>query len=329
MEIKNLKDNFKFYVSILALVLVSAGILSQSKAQEKKTSSYPRVVAYIGEVVINGQKAPMGRLTFKVPLRERAQFEVGSEGFVEVALDATRSFRVLKNSKVVLPVVNWESGQVPVVLLEKGELQWNQSGAGSYNIALRSGLFEFIVPEGDFVFAFDPAKAWAGVKVLKGQIVFSGLNAEDEVVVKEGFQGGFQGRIEEGQIAYDILLKGKKIAKGLLTPLTPIPAEELAAPAKSRAAAHKRQKDLEQKKQQALKQAQKGGAICKNPWGKFNECSYTCEGNPKGAKECLLEKGASCVRRRCNANGEWAEALKLDPQNNSTTCESSVRVGAC
>lgn len=53
-------------------------------------------------------------------------------------------------------------------------------------------------------------------------------------------------------------------------------------------------------------------AICSSPQGKWNECLWTCENNPKGADRCRTDlPQVSCVRRRCNANGKWGDAQRL------------------
>jgi len=52
--------------------------------------------------------------------------------------------------------------------------------------------------------------------------------------------------------------------------------------------------------------------ICGAPSGAFNQCSFTCEGNPKSEKTCRTDlKGVTCVRRICNANGVWADETRM------------------
>jgi hypothetical protein len=62
--------------------------------------------------------------------------------------------------------------------------------------------------------------------------------------------------------------------------------------------------------------------ICRKPSGRLNQCSWTCENNPKRAKICMIGKPhVVCVRSRCNANGEWAEPTPL-PAAESDRCSS-------
>lgn len=55
-----------------------------------------------------------------------------------------------------------------------------------------------------------------------------------------------------------------------------------------------------------------GDEICVEPKGKFNQCSWTCEGNPKSEKKCRTDlPGVSCVRRLCRANGQWGDPQRM------------------
>ncbi len=130
------------------------------------------------------------------------------------------------------------------------------------------------------------------MKVLEGFLEFSALNGEEHIKVKAGERGIFQGVIEGGEIAYDILLKGKKIPKGQLLAVKPIDSKEMAKVAE---AEKKRLKDIERKKQNEMARASKSkrpGAICEGPSGKLNECVWLCLNNPKNEKKsCLVGKG--------------------------------------
>ncbi len=60
------------------------------------------------------------------------------------------------------------------------------------------------------------------------------------------------------------------------------------------------------------RKAKRDVEICDRPKGFFNQCAWTCVGNPSGEKNCRVElPQVSCVRTRCNANGKWADEKKL------------------
>jgi hypothetical protein len=70
--------------------------------------------------------------------------------------------------------------------------------------------------------------------------------------------------------------------------------------------------------------------LCTAPNGRFNQCSFTCEGNPKGEKRCRTDlTNVSCVRKLCRASGLWSEPTRL-PASQSTQClPSQTVVGDC
>lgn len=70
-----------------------------------------------------------------------------------------------------------------------------------------------------------------------------------------------------------------------------------------------------------------GDSLCTSPRGTFNQCSFTCEGNPAGEKgRCRTDlPGVACVRRLCRANGAWVEPKRL-PASESTRCQVNKTV---
>lgn len=71
-------------------------------------------------------------------------------------------------------------------------------------------------------------------------------------------------------------------------------------------------------------------SLCRSPAGSFNQCSWTCEGNKKGASSCRSDlPGVQCVRRLCRASGKWAEPTVL-PTKRGIECQASQPiVGDC
>jgi hypothetical protein len=69
--------------------------------------------------------------------------------------------------------------------------------------------------------------------------------------------------------------------------------------------------------------------ICTEPIARYNQCSWTCEGNPKGEKKCRTDmEGVKCVRRLCRANGTWGDAKRL-PASESESCKNVPVVKDC
>jgi hypothetical protein len=312
---------------------VLLSLLSLAASTAWSAPKYPAVEEVQGSVSLTGKDGKKIKLTSKTPLQEKALFETSDDSTVRIALDGVRQFVVLPSSAVLLPTISWEGGEAPVLILRSGSVRWKQkeSEKPSYNTVLRTDLYEFLPPAGDFIFHINGPKAYGEVKVLKGSIEFSALNGETTVQAKSGEQVGFQGMVEGGEIAYDVLLKGKKIPRGNLTPVTKISEKELASFDGAEKKRQAQAAQLAKKQQKSAQAAKKAGAICSNPSALFNECSWVCVGNPKGEKkQCLLgNPGVSCQRHRCNANGEWAEETVLGAQNASNNCKAQPVVAPC
>lgn len=319
------RRNLKVVLSVLVLCFAGASFAAPPK--------YPILSEWQGQVWVTGKDGKRELVKAKTPLREKALIETAPAGFAKIILDDVRTVSLLSGTEVFLPAISWEGGEAPVLILKTGDIFWEQAVGkkGAYNTALRSDLFEFIAPAGDYVLSINPAKAYASVKVLEGTLVFSAMNAEESIKVQRGQQVGFQGVIEEGEIAYDILLKGKKIPKGHLLAVQPVDPSELNQRAENEKKLKAEKASLEKKSKAAAAKFKKDGYICAGPPAKFNQCAWICENNPKKEKKrCLTsETGVSCVRQRCNANGQWAEKTPLDAEKGSTVCQANSIVAAC
>lgn len=315
-------------MEFLKISSVALSLILASSAWAKK--SYPVLLSVQGKVWITGAKDRKTPAKKNELLRGHALIETDAGSEVSIAWDADRELTVLAGSQVQVPAIAWETGEAPVILLKAGAIRW-RAEKESYNVALRSDLFEFIAPKTDFIISMDPVHAYTEVKVYRGALNFSCLNGDESEWVKAGQKAGFQGVLENGRIAYDILLKGRKIPRGKLTPVTPLERDEYRPFTE---AEKKREKQLARERhasQAAAAQKRQKGQICESPLGKYNQCAWICLGNPKGEKKnCVIgQAGVQCVRRRCNANGEWAEETPVSPENAQVLCKAQDQVGPC
>ena len=66
--------------------------------------------------------------------------------------------------------------------------------------------------------------------------------------------------------------------------------------------------------------------ICDSPSAKLNDCGWTCDNNPKGEKKCRSDlTKVNCVRRICNANGQWSSPTRL-PASYNDSCKGEEPV---
>ncbi len=294
-------------------------------------NSYPLIQEVRGKVLLVGMDNKSISAKKGMALKGRAEIETGPQSTVKISWDGQRELTLFENSQIRVPAIAWETGEAPVVLLQRGQMQWQALNTKTYNVALHSDLFEFIAPAATFKISYNPEKAFSEIQVQEGQVDFSCMNGDEAVPVKKGQRAGFQGILEEGKVAYDILLKGRKIPRGKLTAVTEIDPAELQAQTKAEAALKKADLARAQKKRLEAGRQRLPGQICAAPFAKFNECAWTCEGNPKGEKKlCQVTRPqVGCVRRRCNANGEWAEDTRLDAEKAQVLCKAQPQVAPC
>ncbi len=71
-------------------------------------------------------------------------------------------------------------------------------------------------------------------------------------------------------------------------------------------------------------------AVCHVPDANYNQCEWTCEHNPAGEKKCRVDlPNVQCVRRICDANGDWVSPARL-PASYSNLCHGDRPVvGHC
>lgn len=294
-------------------------------------SQYPLIERLHGKVWITGADNKKKPAKNRESLQTRALIQTEEGSLVQLRWDEKRLLLLPENSEILIPAISYDSGEAPLIVLKRGAVHWQALKVDAYKVAFRSDLFEFLAPAADFMILFDPAKAYAEVQVFEGRLEFSALNGEQSVLVQSHQKAGFQGALEEGRIAYDILLKGKKIPRGQLTPVHALAKEDRGLLTKAEEI-HKKDIAAEKAKaQKAAERKQTSGEICHGPAAPFNECAWVCRGNPKKEKKiCYLsDPNVRCVRQRCDANGEWSDVTELEGEKAQSLCKAEPRVGPC
>lgn len=313
----------------LILTLLFCGLVqAQSQAAQ-----YPKICGSKGKAWVEARGGAPVLVKANEILHERAAFK--TEKGALICLDLSSSDRVIlnENSRLNIPFIELESGAVPELFLESGIFRLvSESGASR---ALASDLFRENVRNGDFVISFDRENVVGTMDVLAGESRFRGLENEDFVDLVAGESASFKGDAVEGQIQYDILLKGKRVARGTLSPKKSLSPKEVAALrqnlqfVKARVRVEESVVRVEDPQIKGRSQSKKSGKmICSKPPGLFNECAWICEKNPKGAKRCLTERAnVKCIRQRCNANGEWDD--RFEYSKDRSVCQAKTTIKAC
>jgi len=313
-------------------ILVCLGLLGASSLALAKGGSkarYPQVESASGAAIQVNEAIQVSKrqaerseveraLKPKMVLKDKALLRTGEKAELRVALQAKNILNLSENTEVEFPAIEWQDGSIAEVRLHRGSIRIICSEACHQKLV--TPIFEGLAINGDFILTYDPSVPQVELKVLQGEMPFRGLENEASLTLTAGHRAVFKGVLENGEPAYDILLRGRKVAKGEMGAIQEVPADEMTDLQKQ-----------EEKRKKVVKLPPKSkrlpSQICDRPWGELNQCMWACENNKKGAKECLLNQGATCVRQRCNANGQWADRIELPAQN--SPCKPSTFVGAC
>lgn len=192
----------------------------------------------------------------------------------------------------------------------------------------------------DFVISFEPGKKdWkTEVKTLSGNVCLGsdaecgrpamagpcGESGEKSAVICAGMYAAYVAPAppqDASQVEIDAAMD-----RGFMTPLFKMSAEDIQTLDREtdiRYDSVGAEADSFEKQTRAVSSDQ---ATCSSPMGSFNQCSWTCEGNPKGQKNCRTDlPGVKCVRRLCRASGQWAEPTTL-PARQSSSCDGDASV---
>lgn len=317
---------------ILNFLLMSTWAVAKGRSGKSVKALYPRVQNVLGKVYVVSEALTIEKRSAQLQERERllkngeilkdkARLRAGENSEAELQLSDGSRITILQNSEVNIPGISWDKGAVFQINLLSGKIRASCSKDCHRNFS--NPLFDAVLPQGDFVFAYDPKIPAVSLQVLEGESSFRGLGNESELTIKEGEMATFIGIFEEGEPAYDVLLKGRKVAKGQATGVLKIPADEISQ--------WKSRDELVKKKiksaAQALVAKRTAAQICDQPYGELGQCSWKCENNPKKAKDCAIQNGAICVRTRCDANGTWSDRAELSTAQ--SRCGIKPVVEAC
>lgn len=155
------------------------------------------------------------------------------------------------------------------------------------------------------------------IRTLEGKVVLANKDYTDSVDVPAGHGASFIVAANEVFSQDEI---NDFVARGYMTPVFKMSNADLAK--------------LDERTRVA--RAGRGVAsvkkvfVCHEPPAELNSCLWRCENNPKGEKSCRTDLSeVSCVRKRCNANGEWADEMRL-PASLKEQCEAqSDKVAPC
>lgn len=257
---------------------------------------------------------------------------VTEEGKIQVTLDDKSIMLVPFNSNVKVENFSVEAEKKRNVVLNllKGKVrsQVNKNYKEENVFQVRTKTAVAGVRGTDFMASVELTdEQWiTAVKTIEGKVRLSGIDKEGEAdehrMVTQGTAAAFVVKNPGREPASEEEFK-KIVSGGELSPISYVTEDELRLIKESTEF-----KPVEVTASVGTRQVAslESDSVCSEPIGQFNQCSYTCENNPKGEKKCRTDlQSVSCVRRLCRANGLWVEPKRM-PASQSDSCDGTKSV---
>jgi hypothetical protein len=301
---------------VILLWSISCFQLTAAQAAKKE---YPYASSVVGTVQERKDEAKIQQLKKDHSFKEKSHLVTSAKSQIRIELDAHSSLIIFENSAVKIPVITWGEGQVESIVLESGKIRYNCKQ--NCDREIRTPLSQDTFKNGEFLIEYDGDKPAVELTVIFGQASFRGLENENSIELEGGEKAVFNGIKENGEVVYDVLLRGRKVARGQLEPKQKLSSSEREDLDKK----WNIKKDFQVVKVKKIIRTEK--QICENPLGEFNQCAWICEGNKKGKSCDLKQKNVKCIRQRCSANGKWTDAQEMSGLENK--CQAVAVVGPC
>lgn len=323
----------RFCLSILGFMAAYSFQSVQAVPPVASIHQFPKVSYTSGDSKVSQKGEWLKAAALKKTLRESVLVETGTDGQVQIDLGPGENIIVGPNSRLLIPAIDWDTGKVEELELLSGRVALSVTEPRFFKTALSRDRLE----KGRYEFGFSPERGDLQATVLDGSLKFRGLETEEVSHLQYGETQVFRGDKAEGELQYDILMGGRKVARGRLLAKRKLSKTELGYLEKLYAA----------KKSSALHAAKKAGGhdlalasrvgpvgktagkvLCQSPSAQFNECALLCLNNPKKAKDCQIQNPkVQCVRRRCLANGQWGDEFVYS--EGRSPCSAKPIVQAC
>ena len=161
------------------------------------------------------------------------------------------------------------------------------------------------------------------VETITGKVELSDTTGEEKRVVSENQKASY---VVESKSVFDKKEINEFVKKGYMTPLYKLSKQEI--------------KELEWETSMQAKRATASvektqtktttSYVCEKPQAELNQCYWQCVGNPRGEGRCRIDlPQVKCVRKRCNANGEWADPARIPASQISNCPATGITVKDC
>jgi len=291
------------------------------------------VVAQGTALVVRNSKTLPAKIGFKVFIKD--YIETGSDGKIKVKFVDDNIINVAPNSKITIEKMSFDpskgTNRTMLNLIYgkiRSTVKHSYNGENYYSVKTPTAVVG--VRGTDFVTSFfkneQEQKVETKVETISGLVELNDGNKKQMVKVAAGTYASFVVAKKEASVFNENDISSF-VAQGYLTPVFRLTAEELKL---LEVTTNFNQLDSGADKVALAKNDHEGTDICKNPGGDFNQCVWKCENNPDGEKKCRTDlPSVNCVRKRCNANGKWAEDTRLPASFHDLCDPSKATVKSC
>lgn len=288
-----------------------------------QVEAYPRILSWRNSplVVFEGDK----NAVLKKNQELKSPFFVLTSRLDEasLALNTGNELDVAKNTKIQVYEVFEDTEQEHVLFLVDGTIRLKNFKTKTQKSPkvnrIRTPFFDLMQPtDSDVIIQLNMKEPSVEIRMVQGEWSLEFLSYERKVQLKAGQQIRFKGELadEADQIRYDHLLEDKKVPKGQLGEIQKFDLAKFIAEKKIADADIVKKEKADQKKikdEIAKKKKHEASFLCKNPFGRLNQCAWKLEQD-------------KCYRQRCNAAGEWGDKTERPA---TSACTAEYLVGSC
>lgn len=308
----------KFFILIVAILLASQVFSDEIKVLQ--AVSGPEVT--LGD----GQKMKLKKSAI---LKDVARFKTATNQFIQIQLGRFYELSILDQSDVFVDLKSIEGHQdVYTIHLMQGQIYLKKIAnleetvlSQKIELNIKSVFFDWKISSEkkiDLMIDLKTQDPFIRFCQREGDFEVSLFDHEKKINLKtlEGVE--FQGVNESNQVAFDILLNGRKIPKGHWQQIQKCSFDDIQQKETDFVKMEKLDAEMNHKKALKMKQdKQKADSkyLCHSPYGQLNECAWVI-------------KAGRCQKTRCNAEGKWTGSEMISIAE-APECKSQPFVSKC
>lgn len=293
-----------------------------------------QVIGYIGKVIVRDTLNREQPITPSMLLYEGDTIITHKNSKASIRFKDNNEAIIAENSRFRLTTYKPQSPQQKgnaILDLLKGKVRSkvnqkykkNDKNTG-YKIKTQSAVAG--VRGTDFVVSYMTGKNLVtSVETFTGKVELSDSTGEEKRMVSEGHKSSY---VVESKSVFDKKEINEFVKKGYMTPLYKLTKQQIQELEWETTLEPKRATASVQPK--ASNSKSESEFVCEKPNAQLNQCYWQCVGNPRGEGRCRIDlPQVKCVRKRCNANGIWADPSRIPASQISNCPATGITVKEC